>query len=151
MSIAGVQGRPQTITHNNYYETLGLPLIIMRFDKNGYLDEVDIKIKGCGLRLNVELRGTTIIVTNHERGLQMQYHYPKRTTGPFRILGYLLKLLIQSKDNEELYKSLSHLGITQEIREYMIETISDNFITITKKNLYYYPVIDSSGSAGLTA
>ena len=123
----------------------------MRLDRNGYLDEVDIKLSGCGLRLNVELRGTTIIVTNRERGLQMKYQYPNRINGPFRMLGYLLKLLIQSKQNEEICMSLSHLGITQGTREHLIAAISDNFITLTEKNLCNYPTMNSPGPAGLTA
>lgn len=123
----------------------------MRFDKNGYPDEVDIKLSGCDLRLNVELRGTTLTVTNYERGLQTQYQYPKRINGSFRILGYLLKLLIQSKQNEEICMSLSQLGMTQEAREHMIKAISDNYITLTEKDLCHYPTIDSPGPAGMTA
>lgn len=123
----------------------------MRFDRNGFPDKVDIKLSDCDLRLNVELRGTTLIVTNRERGLQMKYQYPNRINGPFRILGYLLKLLIQSKRNEEICMSLSQLGITQESREHMIKTISDNYIALTEKDLCHYPIIDSPGPAGLTA
>jgi len=123
----------------------------MRFDSNGYPDKVDIKLSGCDLRLNVELRGTTLTVTDRERGLQTQYQYPKRINGPFRILGYLLKLLIQSKRNEEICMSLSQLGITQEAREHMIKAISDNYIALTEKDLYHYPKIDSPGPAGMTA
>lgn len=102
----------------------------MRFNQRVNIIEGDISLRDGSLKLNLEVLESTLIITNREKNIQMHYSFSKRSDSHYLIFAIFLKLLDQSKRDEDICENLANLGITEREREYLINKIENNFVRL---------------------